>query len=142
MTAAVGVAVGILVCVPEQLVLLHLRGPENSPDPNLWAAIGGHAEPEDDGDLRRTLCRELREELGLEFTIDEVQEIGRQYGDRDQMIAVHVIPVASTSQTFTIREGRGVAWFPIAAAMELPNLAAVTRADLPKIEAWLDTVRT
>lgn len=133
------IAVGFLVYRPERRVMLHLRGPENDPDPNLWAAIGGHEEPEDGGDLRQTLCRELQEELAFRVEAGSVEEIFRQVDGQGRVIAVHGIPVQSPDLAFRVQEGRGVSWFSVREALDLPDLAEVTRADLPRIADWLDT---
>jgi 8-oxo-dGTP pyrophosphatase MutT (NUDIX family) len=134
------IAVGFVVYPPERLVLLHLRGPENNPDPNVWAAIGGHEEPEDGGDLRVTLSREMREEFGITAELSRFQELARMSIGPDRQAAIFALVALSTSMQITLREGRGLAWFTVPEALALPNLASITRSDLPRITAWLDTV--
>lgn len=73
------------VIVKDDLVLLMLR---IRPDRTYWIFPGGGREPED-VDLRATVIRECREELGLEVAIDG--ELGVPGIQRDTFFRCHIV---------------------------------------------------
>lgn len=47
-------------------VLLMQRSPRKKFMPNVWAAVGGHVEPGEHGDLLQSCLREIAEETGIQ----------------------------------------------------------------------------
>lgn len=47
-------------------LLMMKRSPNRTLSPGLWAAVGGHVEPEEIADPRATCLREITEETGIE----------------------------------------------------------------------------
>lgn len=65
-------ATGFLYHPPSVSVLLHRRGPGAPSNPDRWHIFGGRSEPEDGGDPVATWRREMREELGVALSAEQV----------------------------------------------------------------------
>jgi 8-oxo-dGTP pyrophosphatase MutT (NUDIX family) len=124
------VAVGFLYHAASGKVLLHLRGVDAPPEPGKWAFFGGHSEPEDDGDLLATLCRELREELGV--SLDPARVVSLRHGTYDDGRRWHdfYCEWPSLDEDFILTEGQRYAWFTLDEALSIPDLADYAREDL------------
>ena len=124
------VAVGFLYHAATGRVLLHLRSPDKPPSAGQWAFFGGGAEPEDGDDLRATWCREMREELGV--TLDPARCVSLRHGTYPDGSRWHDFFCAwpSLDTAFALTEGQRYAWFTLAEAFALPNLAEYARGDL------------
>ena len=124
-------AVAFLYHAPTRQVLLHHRDNRASIYPECWAGFGGSNEPEDGGDPIVTCRRELREELGIEITPERIRPL-RQYVNPDIGRPRHIFYVEwpELTQDFALAEGDGYAWFPLDAAIVLPDLMAYAHDDL------------
>ena len=89
----------------------------------LWLPTGGHVEPNEDP--RVTVVRELKEELGLEISIDEVgpprmitvtKTVGLTTGHTDVSLWYVVRASKSAQLTFDQDEFNEVRWFSFAEA--------------------------
>lgn len=58
-------------------LLMMKRSMQRTISPGKWAAVGGHVEPEEIGDPRSAVLREIHEETG--FTPGDIQELKLQY---------------------------------------------------------------
>lgn len=124
------VAVGFLYHASSGKVLLHLRGTDAPPNPGTWAFFGGHAEPEDGGDLLTTWCREMHEEIGV--TLDPARVVSLRRGTYDDGRHWHDFYYARVSidQDFVLTEGQRYGWFTLDEALNLRDLADYAREDL------------
>lgn len=124
------VAVGFLYHAASGKILLHLRSADAPPNAGKWAFFGGHAEPDDGGSLLTTWCREMREELGV--TLDPVHVVSLRHGIYEDGTHWHDYycewPVLA--ENFVLTEGQRYAWFTLAEALDLPDLADYAREDL------------
>jgi 8-oxo-dGTP pyrophosphatase MutT (NUDIX family) len=124
------VAVGFLYHRASGKVLLHLRDVDKPPSAGKWAFFGGRSEPEDDGDLLATWCREMREELGV--TLDPDRVVSLRHGVYDDGTRWHdfVYEWPSLDEDFVLTEGQRYAWFTLDDALDLADLAEYARKDL------------
>src|SRR3954454_10222780 len=124
-------AVGFLYHAASRQVLLHHRDAGASIYPECWAGFGGRDEPEDNGDPAATWRREMREELGIELSPDQIVPL-RQYINPDVGRPRYIFYVVwpSLNDDFTLTEGDGYAWIPLDEAIVLPDLMALARGDL------------
>ncbi len=111
-------------------VLLHLRSPDKPPCAGLWAFFSGSEEPADGGALLATWCREMREELGVVLDPARVKSLcqgtyltGNHWHD-------FYYDWPALDENFVLTEGQRYAWFTIAAALALPDLADYAREEL------------
>jgi 8-oxo-dGTP diphosphatase len=58
-------------------MLMMKRSPRRTLSPGMWAAVGGHLEPEEINDPRAAVLREIYEETGLEA--HEIEQLHLQY---------------------------------------------------------------
>jgi 8-oxo-dGTP pyrophosphatase MutT (NUDIX family) len=124
------VAVGFLYHVASGKVLLHLRDVDKPPSAGMWAFFGGRAEPEDDGDLLTTWCREMHEELGV--TLDPARVVSLRQGtfEDGRRWADFSYEWPTLDESFVLTEGQRYAWFTLDEALTLPNLASYVAEDL------------
>ncbi len=131
------VAVGFLYHADSGRVLLHLRAADKPPSAGFWAFFGGGAEPEDDGDLLTTWCRELREEIGV--ALDPRLAVSLRHGTYPDGSRWHEYraPWPTTDEDFVLTEGRRYAWFTLDEAFALPDLADYACGSLTVFRARL-----
>ena len=124
-------AVGFLYHAASGKVLLHRRDGNTAFYPHTWAGFGGSNEPEDGGVPARTWRRELREELGIALTLDQINPI-RSYVNPEVGRARHVFYAVwpTLDDDFALTEGEGYAWFPLQEAITLPDLMRFAQDDL------------
>lgn len=125
------VAVGFLHHRASGKVLLHLRAVDKPPSAGQWAFFGGRCEPEDDGDLLATWCREMRDELGITLKPDHVVSLRQGvYGDGTRWHDFYC-EWPSLDQDFVLTEGQRSAWFTLDEALfGLSDLVDYAREDL------------
>lgn len=58
-------------------MLMMKRSPHRTLNPGMWAAVGGHLEPEEIGDPEKAVLREIHEETGL--LPEEIDGLHLQY---------------------------------------------------------------
>jgi 8-oxo-dGTP pyrophosphatase MutT (NUDIX family) len=124
-------AVGFLFHAATRQVLLHHRDANTSFYPETWAGFGGSNEPEDDGDPPVTWRREMREELGIALTFDQIKPL-RSYVNPHvgRLRYIFYVVWPSLDDDFALTEGDGYAWFPLDEAIALPDLMELARDDL------------
>ena len=124
-------AVGFLYHAASRQVLLHHRDAGASVYPECWAGFGGRDEPRDDGDPVATWRREMREELGVDLSREQIIPL-RQYINPDVGRPRYIFYVAwpSLNDDFALTEGDGYAWIPLDEAIVLPDLMDLARGDL------------
>ena len=124
-------AVGFLYHPASRQVLLHHRDAGARHYPDCWAGFGGGNEPEDDDDPVVTWQREMREELGVALTAEQIVPL-RQYINPDLGHPRYVFYVTwpTLNDAFTLTEGDGFAWMPLDEAIVLPDLMDFARGDL------------
>jgi 8-oxo-dGTP pyrophosphatase MutT (NUDIX family) len=135
-------AVGFLYHPASGQVLLHRRDGNTTFYPRTWAGFGGSNEPEDGGDPAATWRREMREELGIALSPDQIRPI-RSYVNPEVGRWRHTFYAAwpSPDDQFALTEGDGYAWFPLAEAIELPDLMRFARDDLLELRELVDRDR-
>jgi 8-oxo-dGTP pyrophosphatase MutT (NUDIX family) len=89
------------------------------------------SDPEDGGDPAVTFRREFGEELGIEVAPEQVRPL-REYMNPDfgRMRYVFYVEWPTPAANFVLSEGDGCAWFPLDAALMLPDLMTLAREDL------------
>jgi len=124
-------AVGFLFHAATGQVLLHRRNGNTTFYPHTWAGFGGSNEPEDEGDPAVTWRREMREELGIVLTLDQITLL-RSYINPHVIRRRHIFYAEwpSVDDQFALTEGAGYAWFPLDEAIGLPDLMELARGDL------------
>lgn len=86
--AVVHVAVGVILDSRRNILIS--RRAEDVHQGGLWEFPGGKVEP--DESLQLALCRELKEELGIEIgRTSPLLEVSHDYGDKSVLLDVHVI---------------------------------------------------
>lgn len=125
-------ATGFLYHPLSRQVLLHRRDHLAPANPDTWSLIGGGSEPEDQDDPVATWLREVWEEIGVALSLDAVRSLrdylNPRHGTHRYVFYVEW-PTLSTD-AFVLGEGIGVAWFPLAQALALPDLTPGARKDL------------
>ena len=131
--AALGAA-GVLYHPATDSVLLHHRDAGAPLFPDCWHTFGGHSEPEDGGDPMATWRRELREELGVDVPAERMRFLFEDAAAVPGRV-VHVFWAEwpERSEDFVLGEGDGYAWFPLEAALALPDLSERARARLRRL---------
>jgi 8-oxo-dGTP pyrophosphatase MutT (NUDIX family) len=109
-------------------VLLHRRDFNTPNNPGQWAFFGGTSEVEESP--METFLREIREELGITLTMQEVVPLCDYFNPdfdthRYVFYVVSDIPVS----VLTLREGAGLDWIELDEIFSL-NLSKRTRQDL------------
>jgi 8-oxo-dGTP pyrophosphatase MutT (NUDIX family) len=124
-------AVGFLYHAATRQVLLHHRDSHAAMYPECWAGFGGMNEPQDGGDPMLTWRREMREELGIELQFGQVRPL-RQYVNPDVGRPRYVFYAEwpALGDSFALGEGDGYRWFPLDAAIALPDLMTLAHGDL------------
>ncbi|MFN8636510.1 MAG: NUDIX domain-containing protein [Chloroflexota bacterium] len=124
-------AVGFLYHAATRQVLLHHRDANAPIYADCWAGFGGTDEPADADDPARTWRRELREELGIEVAPEQIRPL-RQYVNPDvgRLRYIFYAEWPALTASFALTEGDGCAWFPLDAAIALPDLLPLAREDL------------
>ncbi|HEX2034894.1 MAG TPA: NUDIX domain-containing protein [Chloroflexota bacterium] len=122
---------GFLFHAESGQVLLHHRDGNAPVLPDVWSFFCGGSEPEDGGDPAATWCREMAEELGIVLRPEQVVflcEAPSPITGRRRFVFYSLWPHADES--FVLGEGDGFGWFTLEAALALPDLPAVAKADL------------
>ena len=129
-------AVGFLYHAASGQVLLHRRDGNTTFYPHTWAGFGGSNEPEDGGEPALTWRREMREELGVTLTLEQIRPI-RAYVNPEVGCwrRIFYAECPTVDGTFALTEGAGYAWFPLAQAIGLPDLMIFARDDLIALRA-------
>jgi 8-oxo-dGTP pyrophosphatase MutT (NUDIX family) len=119
-------------------VLLHHRDASAPRYPNVWAGFGGRSEDRDGGDPAATWQREMREELGISLTREQIVPLYDQrspYTGRRRYLFYATWP--TLDETFILGEGDGFGWFEIEEALEKPDLQDLARGDLSTLRERL-----
>lgn len=111
-------------------VLLNLRADTAPMSPNAWSCFGGIEEPEDARVPVATWRRETREELGLDFPAERARLVYRWVSRRDGQVGYFFCAASAPTPDVVGPEGERFAWFPLEAALALPNLPGAHRRAL------------
>jgi 8-oxo-dGTP diphosphatase len=115
---------------PSGRVLLQHRTDDAPAYPGHWGMFGGGGEPEDAGDPRRTVRREVREELGLALDPERIVRLWDYMTSRGSHRYVFLYPWDDPDHPFTQSEGQGRGWFTTGEALRTLTLTDNARRDL------------
>ncbi len=117
-------SVGIFLISPQKKILLHLR--DNNPHidyPDYWGLIGGKTEEGENS--RKSIKREIKEELGLEFKVKNIKCVGKINLKKDNLILKDTIlilfkgNIESQLDKINLKEGKRVSFFKIGKLTDL-----------------------
>ncbi len=126
-------AAGVLYHAQTDSVLLHHRDAGAPTDADCWHPFGGYSEPADGGDPVATWRRELREELGVDVPAALVRPLFQDEVASGRVVHVFWAEWPTRSEDFVLGEGDGFAWFPLEAALRLPDLTDRARERLLRL---------
>ena len=115
---------------PTRRVLLQHRTDDAPTYPGHWGMFGGGGEPEDDGDPRRTLRREVYEELGVALDPAKIVALWDYLTSRGSQRYVFLYPWDDPEYPFAQAEGQAHGWFTADDALASLILTENARRDL------------
>ena len=99
---------GAIIQDPQTGYILLQHRDNNAPtNPNKWGLFGGHMEGDETPEV--TARRELREELGIDVHISEVQHVHAYQRDADTYRYLFSVKLPMDSK-LVLGEGQGYAW--------------------------------
>jgi len=118
----------------EDKILLHRRSLESRGQAGKWENAGGEI---DEGETpEMAIVREIKEELGVDFTIEKrIYEDDFDSGDDMWHVIIFGGSIVGTPQVMDPVETMEVRWFSIAELKDV-DLASYTRADFVKF-GWI-----
>lgn len=115
-------------------ILLHQRSLESRGQPGKWGNAGGEI---DEGETPEVaIVREIKEELGVDFTIEKrIYEDVFKSGDDDWKVIIFAGSIIGTPKVMLPAETMAIKWFEISELKDA-DLATYTRADFLKF-GWI-----
>lgn len=119
---------GFLFNPHKREILLHLRDNKTPNDPNKWSCFGGGMEDGETPD--QCFIREIKEELGVDFKIEDLKLLTTYYSPQfESEHWVFYIESSLLKSDMTLGEGADFDWVPAIKVLEL-DLSDSTRYDL------------
>lgn len=116
-------------------ILLHRRSLESRGQPGKWENAGGEI---DEGETPEVaIVREIKEELGVDFTIEKrIYEDDFKSGEDIWHVIIFGGSITGTPQVMDPEETMEIRWFSLA-ELKSVDLASYTRLDFEKF-GWID----